>query len=123
VYWKMNVKAPGLQNRTYLSELDLTFKHRFPEARLPDAYERLILDVVTGDHSNFVRGDELEAAWNLFTPLLDEIEASSVKPHPYSFGTRGPVESDELIKSVGFERTTAYHWVGTATTDEQIDMA
>ena len=43
---------------------------RYREARLPDAYERLILDVVNGDKRLFIRNDELEAAWRLFTPVL-----------------------------------------------------
>ena len=40
------------------------------QGHLPDAYERLILDVVNGDKRLFIRNDELDAAWRLFTPIL-----------------------------------------------------
>lgn len=55
---------------------------------LPDAYERLILDVINGDKRMFVRGDELEEAWKLFTPLLAEIEDKQIQPELYPYGSR-----------------------------------
>ena len=55
IYMKMNMKAPGLATHAITSELDLSYKSRFEDSRLPDAYERLILDVMRNDHSNFVR--------------------------------------------------------------------
>ena len=54
--------------------------------RLPDAYERLICDLFTGEQYNFVRADELEHAWRIFTPILKELESKKVKPHQYKFG-------------------------------------
>jgi glucose-6-phosphate 1-dehydrogenase len=45
---------------------------------LPDAYERLIYDVLRGDHNLFVRDDELEAAWKIYTPLLHHLEGNKV---------------------------------------------
>jgi len=64
---KMTQKEPGLKSSTDLlqAELDLTYKERFGTASLPDAYERLILDAIRGDHSLFVRNDELEASWKI----------------------------------------------------------
>lgn len=43
--------------------MDLTYKRRFTESKIPEAYEALILDALRGDHSNFVRHDELDVAW------------------------------------------------------------
>lgn len=53
---------------------------------LPDAYERLILDVFLGSQTNFVRSDELAEAWRIFTPLLKRIEDDRAKPIRYVFG-------------------------------------
>eukprot|EP00463_Aulacantha_scolymantha_P003645 TRINITY_DN4520_c0_g1_i1.p2 TRINITY_DN4520_c0_g1~~TRINITY_DN4520_c0_g1_i1.p2 ORF type:complete len:89 (-),score=9.20 TRINITY_DN4520_c0_g1_i1:241-507(-) len=75
---------------------------------IPEAYERLIYDVVRGDHNLFVRSDELTASWNIFTPVLHQIEKDKIKPVEYKYGSRGPQESDKLIQSVGYERTLNY---------------
>ncbi len=68
------------------TELDLTYKNRFREVYMPDAYERLILDVFLGSQVNFVRTDELAEAWRIFTPLLHKIEKEKIKPVPYVYG-------------------------------------
>jgi len=53
---------------------------------MPEAYERLILDVFMGSQINFVRSDELYQAWRIFTPMLHKIENERIKPIPYKFG-------------------------------------
>lgn len=111
VYMKMNVKSPGLQTAAISSELDLSYSQRYEGAEVPDAYTRLILDVLRGKQAAFVRDDELRAAWKLFTPLLNQIENNKIKPLPYVFGSRGPRESDELTSRVGFQyHQGAYKW-------------
>lgn len=111
VYMKMNVKSPGLQTQAISSELDLSYAQRYEGAEVPDAYTRLILDVLRGKQAAFVRDDELRAAWKIFTPVLKEIESAKDKPLPYAFGSRGPKESDELTRSVGFQyHHGAYKW-------------
>lgn len=65
IYMKMNTKTPGLITRAIPTELDLTYKRRFSDAKIPEAYEALILDAFKGDHSNFVRDDELDVAWKV----------------------------------------------------------
>jgi glucose-6-phosphate 1-dehydrogenase len=65
VYLKLNNKMPGLYTRTLPIEMDLTYKRRFAEQKIPEAYESLILDALKGDASNFVRDDELEVAWKV----------------------------------------------------------
>lgn len=114
IYLKLMTKEPGLQEDTKLhhTELDLTYRKRFEKivGGLPDAYERLILDVIRGDHSLFVRDDELLAAWSIFTPVLNQLEQQHIVPIPYEFGTRGPKEADDLALKMGFHRNPAYQY-------------
>ncbi|EGG20206.1 glucose 6-phosphate-1-dehydrogenase [Cavenderia fasciculata] len=115
VYLKLLNKKPGLNNKIEQTELDLSYRSRFENLDLPDAYERLILDSIKGDHSLFVRDDELDVAWQIFTPLLQEIDRLKIVPEKYEFGSRGPKSSDELAKRVGFLRSTGYSWPGHNT--------
>jgi len=112
VYLKILSKLPGLQTAAVPSELDLNFSSRFPLKRAPEAYARLLLDVLRGDQSQFVRTDELAAAWEVFTPLLHRLEGTDggppVQPIIYRYGSRGPTESDELILRMGFKRDETY---------------
>ena len=68
VYLKLNTKEPGLSTRALPTEMDWTYKRRFADNKIPEAYEALILDALKGDHSNFVRHDELDHAWKVSTP-------------------------------------------------------
>ncbi|POV94571.1 hypothetical protein PSTT_16773 [Puccinia striiformis] len=107
VYLKMNAKTPGLAMKSVSTEMDLTYKRRFSDLKIPEAYEALILDAIKGDRSNFVRDDELEIAWKIFTPLLHYIDQEKPKPEPYSYGSRGPESLDEFItKNAGYKRFT-----------------
>lgn len=54
--------------------MDLSYKTRYFNLRIPDAYESLLLEALRGDQANFVRSDELEEAWRIFTPLLHRLE-------------------------------------------------
>jgi glucose-6-phosphate 1-dehydrogenase len=59
----------------------------FKGVRFPDAYERLFFDLFSGRQYSFVRADELEQAWRIFSPLLKRIEGPErVKPEPYVYG-------------------------------------
>ncbi|CAI5448578.1 unnamed protein product [Caenorhabditis angaria] len=111
VYMKLMTKKPGMGFGVEETELDLTYNNRYKEVRLPDAYERLFLEVFMGSQINFVRTDELEYAWRILTPVLEELENKKVKPVEYKFGSRGPVEGDELMKKYGFVFTGTYKWV------------
>lgn len=77
VYLKMNAKSPGLSMKTVETEMDLTYKRRFSDLKIAEAYESLILSVLHNDHSNFVRDDELDIAWKIFTPILHYIDGQS----------------------------------------------
>jgi glucose-6-phosphate 1-dehydrogenase len=71
----------------------LSFSHDDVYGRLPDAYQTLILDVIEGDQTLFVRSDEVEASWRLYDPLLDN------RPEPYSYeaGTWGPAAANHEL--------------------------
>ena len=64
-----------------------------PSAIFPDAYETLLYDVMTGDRTLFVRSDEVEQAWRLYTPILE----AGIRPVPYPAGSWGPPEADSLV--------------------------
>ncbi len=100
IYLKMNNKVPGLGLRLDTTKLDLQYQSTYNK-ELPDAYERLLLDVVNGDKRLFIRHDELQAAWELFTPVLHELEARQVAPELYPYGSRGPVGSHYLAAKYG----------------------
>jgi glucose-6-phosphate 1-dehydrogenase len=102
VYLKMQCKMPGLEFRAVETELALSYKSRYPSQPAPEAYARLLLDVFRGDQSQFVRADELAAAWAIFTPLLHRIDAKEIVPTLYPYGSRGPPASDALIASAGY---------------------
>uniref|UniRef100_A0A1B6D356 Glucose-6-phosphate 1-dehydrogenase n=2 Tax=Clastoptera arizonana TaxID=38151 RepID=A0A1B6D356_9HEMI len=111
VYIKMMTKTPGMTFDMEETELDLTYGSRYKSVKLPDAYERLILDVFCGSQMHFVRSDELSEAWRIFTPLLHQIEKEHIQPIPYVYGSRGPVEGDEMSKKFNFKYYGSYKWV------------
>mmetsp|Transcript_10935 Transcript_10935/g.12491 ORF Transcript_10935/g.12491 Transcript_10935/m.12491 type:complete len:503 (-) Transcript_10935:621-2129(-) len=112
IYIKTNVKKPGLLTQMIQSELDLTYHSRYEAHHNPDAYTRLLLDVLRGKQATFVRDDELNEAWRIVTPLLNEIENTRKEPFLYKFGSRGPKQADELLERVGFVRNRDYSWPG-----------
>ncbi|KAG5390461.1 hypothetical protein IGI04_032002 [Brassica rapa subsp. trilocularis] len=95
IYLKINNKVPGLGMRLDQSHLNLLYSARYSK-EIPDAYERLLLDAIEGERRLFIRSDELDAAWALFTPLLKEIEEKKMIPELYPYGSRGPVGAHYL---------------------------
>jgi glucose-6-phosphate 1-dehydrogenase len=80
--------------------LNLSFAETFAE-RTPEAYERLLLDVVRGSQTLFMRRDELEAAWMWVDPIRDGWNASTDSPQSYLAGTWGPTAAIALIERDG----------------------
>jgi 6-phosphogluconate dehydrogenase len=102
VYLKTNVKSPGFAARPIQSELEVNYDTRFfshTQESNPDAYTRLIFDVLRGKHGAFVRDDELRRAWEIFTPVLKRIETENVRPITYPQGGRGPPEADAYVSN------------------------
>ncbi|HEX4347622.1 MAG TPA: hypothetical protein VHZ73_08625, partial [Vicinamibacterales bacterium] len=68
----------------------------------PEAYERLLLDVMAGDATLFMRRDSVEASWQWVTPILDRWTEQGVTEIPaYAAGSWGPAAADRLIESSG----------------------
>jgi glucose-6-phosphate 1-dehydrogenase len=97
----MMIKDPGPGGmRLREVPLNLSFAQTFQE-RTPEAYERLLLDVIRGNQTLFMRRDELEAAWMWVDPIRQAWDASSDSPQPYVAGTWGPTGSFALIERDG----------------------
>jgi glucose-6-phosphate 1-dehydrogenase len=90
LYLSVINKRPGLVPVLDRTNLDLQYHSAFSGQQIPDAYECLLLDVLEGDKSLFIRDDELAAAWDIFTPVLTALEEQGVVPESYPFGSMGP---------------------------------
>ena len=98
---RFQAKHPGPELR--LSPVDMSFSYQDTfHASPPDAYETLLLDVMRGDATLFMRADQVESAWEVITPILDAWE--SVRPADipnYAAGTWGPEAAESLIAGDG----------------------
>lgn len=111
IYLKVNTKRPGEMGYSIEeTELDLTYNERYKGVKLPDAYERLILDVFMGSKINFVRSDELQEAWRIVDPILAEIDKRSIPIIPYKFGAVGLKEAFEAATKHGYIFRGTYVW-------------
>jgi glucose-6-phosphate 1-dehydrogenase len=94
-------KQPGPRFRVRPVEMDFTYDNSFGVAS-PEAYERLLLDVMKGDPTLFTRNDEIEESWELLAPIFDVWEGANPPPvHNYEAGSRGPAAGDELLFRLG----------------------
>ena len=98
--WIM-IKDPGPGGmRLRHVPLDMSFAQSF-NVRHPDAYERLLMDVLRGNQTLFMRRDEVEAAWRWIDPILAAWADRSTDVHGYTAGTWGPSASIGLIERDG----------------------
>lgn len=93
------VKIPGEGMRLHTQEMRFRYADEF--GKLPEAYQTLLLDVMRGDHTLFVRNDEVEAAWQVCGPITD----GKAQVLPYAAGSWGPARADALMEPHG------YSWV------------
>ncbi len=91
----IDVKRPG--DPLDLAPVPLSFKYQDAFGRLADAYETLMLEVIKGDQTHFVRGDFTEMAWSLY----DSVLARRPEAHLYPAGTWGPEAADRLLARGG----------------------
>jgi len=97
---KVNIKEPGPGGMRLIQvPLDMSFAEALGEegADMPDAYERLIMDVIRGNQTLFMRGDEVEAAWAWTDPAIAAWEEGRARPEPYDPGSSGPEEALRLM--------------------------
>ncbi|MAO62730.1 glucose-6-phosphate dehydrogenase [Halomonas meridiana] len=81
--------------------LHLDFNSAFPKSRIPDAYERLLLEVMKGQQYLFVRRDEVEHAWRWCDQLINGWKSRETPPRRYPAGSWGPVASIAMITQDG----------------------
>jgi glucose-6-phosphate 1-dehydrogenase len=92
-------KVPGAGMQVRDVSMDFGYGHAFTEAS-PEAYERLILDVLLGDPPLFPRHEEVELSWKILDPI-EEFWATQGQPDQYRPGTWGPASADELLARDG----------------------
>ncbi|WP_340109570.1 glucose-6-phosphate dehydrogenase [Pikeienuella sp. HZG-20] len=101
---RLNIKDPGPGGMRIISApLDMSFAQGAGAGgfRMPDAYERLLMDVIRGDQTLFMRGDEVEAAWKWIDPIIEACNEGRAPPLPYSQNSDGPMESHILLHRDG----------------------
>jgi len=97
----LTAKEPGPGGyRLRPVSLDLSYAAAF-DVRLPDAYERLLMDVIKGNPTLFMRRDEVEAAWTWTEPILQRWASSPDRPKRYAAGTDGPTAAATLLERDG----------------------
>jgi glucose-6-phosphate 1-dehydrogenase len=99
---KFEVKAPGSGMRSRPVDMAFSYDESFGEPS-DEGYVRLLADAMLGEPTLFTRSDEVEAAWRLYTPLLELIEEApwQLPVHPYEARTWGPAASDNLLAEDG----------------------
>lgn len=92
------MKVPGSGKlKVVPRQLDLRYETAF-DVRTPDAYERLLTDVIRGDQTLFMRRDEVEQAWSWIDPILTGWQEYYPQPHRYAAGSWGPSQAIGLIE-------------------------
>lgn len=92
-------KRPGMQYQVQPVDMDFHYHESFGE--VPEAYERLLLDVMRGDSTLFTRSDELEAAWKFVDPVLERWKRKDHRPELYPAGSWGPKGALQLLNRTG----------------------
>lgn len=95
MHMEIHVKQPGLGMNTRLLQLHAGF--RSVHERVLDAYEALLLDVIEGDRTLFIRFDEVEWAWRVVDPILKYWAQEREFIHTYAAGSWGPQEANRLF--------------------------
>ncbi|APX88511.1 glucose-6-phosphate dehydrogenase [Brevirhabdus pacifica] len=101
---RVTIKEPGPGGMRLVDvPLDMTFAEALgPDADdIPDAYERLIMDVIRGNQTLFMRGDEVEAAWAWTDPIIAAWSDKGDRPLPYETGSTGPEDALMLLHRDG----------------------
>jgi len=93
-------KVPGTQMEVRDVTMDFGYGHSFTESS-PEAYERLILDVLLGEPPLFPRHEEVELSWKILDPFEEYWAQLNEQPEPYAPGSWGPASADELLARDG----------------------
>ncbi len=100
----VTIKEPGPGGMRLIKvPLDMSFAKEFGDdgVHVADAYERLIMDIIRGNQTLFMRGDEVEAAWAWTDPIIERWSLRGEKPHHYKPGGAGPEDASILLSREG----------------------
>jgi glucose-6-phosphate 1-dehydrogenase len=117
ITFSFQAKVPDTAAEMRTVEMSFNYQESFGSLAIPEAYERLLLDIIKGDASLFTRSDSIELSWQLIDPILEGWQSKNAPPlYFYESGTWGPPEADELISHDG------YHWThGCGNVAEGLD--
>ena len=102
IHIQFEAKVPDTLSKTKSVRMDYNYRDEFGPSPLPEAYERLLLDVLNGDASLFTRADQTELSWELIDPILKGWQSPDAPPlNFYEPGQWGPSESDHLLATAG----------------------
>jgi glucose-6-phosphate 1-dehydrogenase len=106
IHFSFQAKVPDTPAEMRTVEMSFHYEESFGSLAIPEAYERLLLDVIKGDASLFTRSDAIELSWQLIDPILEGWESKHAPPlNFYESGTWGPTEADALIAHDGYRWT------------------
>jgi glucose-6-phosphate 1-dehydrogenase len=113
IHLRFESKVPDTAQLTRSVDMDFHYRTSFEEERLPEAYERLLLDIIQGDAALFTRGDEIEMAWRLIEPIIEGWQSPEAPPlHSYPIGSWGPREANVLLAR------EEHHWLRGCSASE-----
>ncbi len=102
MHWRFEAKVPDTVADMRSVDMEFHYAEAFGPASIPEAYERLLLDAMSGDAALFTRADEVETAWSIVDPILNAWQAQQAPPLvSYEPGTWGPPQSGELLARSG----------------------
>jgi glucose-6-phosphate 1-dehydrogenase len=114
IHFSFQAKVPDTAAEMRTVNMSFHYQESFGALSIPEAYERLLLDVLKGDASLFTRSDAIELSWALIDPILAGWESGQAPPlYFYESGTWGPPEADALIAHDG------YHWTNGCSHDNE----
>jgi glucose-6-phosphate 1-dehydrogenase len=97
MHLRFEAKVPDTVAEMRSVDMEFHYADSFGKTAIPEAYERLLLDILNGDASLFTRADEVETAWGIIDPIIHAWEAQKQPLAFYEPGSWGPEEADELL--------------------------
>ena len=102
MHWRFEAKVPDTAADMHSVDMEFHYAEAFGPASIPESYERLLLDAISGDPALFTRADEVETAWGLIDPILDVWQTRQRPPLTfYDPGMWGPREAGALLARSG----------------------
>ncbi len=84
------VKRPGFERKLQTAKMSFSYQQTFDEHGHPEAYERVLVDAIRGDHTLFATSEEVMSAWRILQPVIDNWSAGVAGLHSYKKGSNGP---------------------------------